>query len=60
MAQLRWYDFRGPEGTITVKGTSEAEAREEAAERWKCGEDEVVCTGHKPFNTYLAGARVWR
>jgi hypothetical protein len=56
MAELRWYDFRGPCGTITIKATSEATAREEAAERWNCGENEIVCTGHTPF---FGGRRLW-
>jgi hypothetical protein len=48
---LRWYDLRSPHGTITVKASSEAAAREEAAERWSCGTDEVICTGHTPFGS---------
>ena len=47
---LKWYDWRSNgHGEITTKGTSEAQAREEAADRLNCGEDEIVCTGHRPF-----------
>lgn len=54
---LRWYDFRGPQGqTISIKGKSEAEAREEAAERWACDEEKIVCTGHTP---YYGARRLW-
>lgn len=54
---LKWYDFRSKEhGSITVKGESEDEAREEAAERWNCSEDEIVCTGHVP---YFGGRKLW-
>lgn len=45
----RFYDLRSKHGTITIKADSEAEAKEEAAERWSCAEDEIVCTGHMPY-----------
>ena len=49
MAELRWFDLRSKHGTITIKANNEAQAKEEAADRWKCSEDEIVCTGHKPY-----------
>lgn len=49
MAQLRWYDLWSPYGTMMVKANNEEAAKEEAAERWDCSEDEIVCTGHSPY-----------
>lgn len=49
MAAFRYYDLRSPYGTITIKAKSEAAAKEEAAERWGCSEDEIVSTGNKPY-----------
>ena len=47
---LRWYEFISEKhGSITCKGRSEAEAREEAADRKRCGEDELVCVGNTPY-----------
>lgn len=46
---LRYYDLRSKHGTITIKARSEAEAKAEAAERWNCSADEIVCTGYKPY-----------
>lgn len=57
MAAKRWYDIKSLHGTISIAANNEAKAKEEAADRWGCGVDEVVCTGHKPFNTFLAQAR---
>ena len=55
---LRWYELKGPNGeTISVKGRWEAEAKQEAAERWKCDASEIVCTGHKP---YIGARRLWQ
>lgn len=56
MPALRWYDFRSRCGTISIKAESEEEAKEEAAERWNVSEDEIVCTGHQPYN---GGRRLW-
>ena len=57
MAQLRWYYFRSKSGsTIASKGRSEAEAKEDAADRLNCGEDELVCTEHEP---YYGGRKLW-
>lgn len=56
MGYLRWYDFRSKHGTITIKAENEETAKEEAAERWKCSEDEIVCTGHSPYH---GGQRLW-
>ena len=51
---LKWYELRSADGrTIEIKGRFEAEAKREAAERWDCACEDVVCTGHKPFNTRL-------
>ena len=47
---LRWYEFVSDKhGSITTKGRSEAEAREEAADRKRCGEDELVCVAIMPY-----------
>ena len=47
---IRWYEFYSAgHGTITTKGRNEAEAREEAAERKGCGEDELVCVTITPY-----------
>ena len=47
---LRWYEFiTKNHGSITTKGRSEAEAREEAADRKGCGEDELVCVAIMPY-----------
>ena len=46
---LRWYDLRGPGGSITIKERSEQAAKAEAADRWGCGSDEIVCVGHEAF-----------
>lgn len=55
--RLNWYDLKAAGyGTITIKAMTEEEAKEEAAERWKCSEDEIICTGHKP---YFGGCRLW-
>lgn len=49
---LRWYDFQNKNGaTITVKGRFETEARTEAAERWNCEVEDLICTGHTPYNS---------
>lgn len=57
MAQLKWYSFRAKGyGSIMIKGVDEETAREEAAERWNCSEDEIVCIGHEPYN---GGRRLW-
>ena len=53
---LKWYDLKSRHGTITIKANSEAEAKEEAADRWNCSEDEILCTGHSP---YYGGRRLW-
>lgn len=58
MGAIRWYELCSKKGsTISIAANNEAKAKEEAADRWGCGVDEVVCTGHKPFNTFLAQAR---
>ena len=54
---LRWYELKSKHGTITIKASSEEEAIEEAAERWNCSEDEILCTGHSP---YYRGRRLWQ
>ena len=54
---LRWYDLKSKHGTITIKASSEEAAKEEAAERWNCSEDEILCTGHSP---YYRGRRLWQ
>ena len=47
---LRWFHFRGPCGsTISIKGTLESRARQEAADRLRCDEDELTCTGWEPY-----------
>ena len=47
---LRWYEFRSVmHGSITVKGRNEEEAREEAAERKGCDEDELLCVAVTPY-----------
>ena len=46
---LKWYDLRSPYGTIMIKATNEEQAKEEAAERWNCSEEEIVCVGHTPY-----------
>lgn len=52
MAALRWYDFRSAGGaSISVKARSEAEAREEAAERMGVAEDEITCVAHHAFGS---------
>lgn len=56
MAALKWYDFKSSRGTITIKAENEEAAREEASERWNISEDEIVCTGHQPYNS---GRRLW-
>ena len=49
---LRWYDFKNKNGaTITIKGRFEAEAKQEAAERWNCDAEDLICTGHTPYNS---------
>ncbi|MBR3240698.1 MAG: hypothetical protein IKO68_10970 [Oscillospiraceae bacterium] len=53
---LRWYDLRGPGGTITIKERSETAAKAEAAERWACGSDEIICVGHDAFGRQLVSA----
>lgn len=57
MAAKRWFELSSQHGTIAIAANNERAAKEEAADRWRCGEDEIICTGHKPFNTYLAKAR---
>ncbi len=56
MGALKWYDLKSPHGTITIKADNEEAAKEEAAERWKCDEDEIICTGHQP---YFGGRVLW-
>lgn len=56
MAALRWYDLRSPYGTLMIKANNEEAAKEEAAERWNCSEEEIVCTGHQP---YFSGRVLW-
>lgn len=56
MAQLRWYDLKSRHGCILIKASSEEAAKEEAAERWNCSAEEIVCTGHQP---YYGGRRLW-
>lgn len=48
---LRWFDLRSAYGSITVKARSENDAKKEAAERWGCGTDEIICIGHAPFGS---------
>ena len=48
---LRWFDLRSAYGSITVKARSENDAKKEAAERWECGTDEIICIGHAPFGS---------
>jgi hypothetical protein len=47
---LNWYDLASRQGTISIKASSETQAKEEAAERWGCSEDEIVCTGSTPYH----------
>lgn len=48
---LRWYEFISENhGSITTKGRSEAEAREEAADRKCCREDDLVCVTITPYH----------
>lgn len=53
---LRWYDMKSKHGTITIKAKSEEQAKEEAAERWNCAEEEIVCTSNTP---YYGGRRLF-
>ena len=47
---LRWYEFKSEKhGSITTKGRSEAEAREEAAERKRCDEEDLICVAILPY-----------
>lgn len=46
---LRWYDLRSKYGSITIKERSETAAKAEAADRWGCGSEEIVCVAHTPF-----------
>ena len=46
---LRWYDLRSKYGSITIKERSETAAKAEAADRWGCGSDEIVCVAHEAF-----------
>lgn len=47
---MKWYYMRGPGGTICCKGNFEGQAKQEAAERWGCGTDEIEITGEEPYN----------
>ena len=52
MAALRWYEFRSAGGaTISIKARSEAEAKEEAADRMGVAEDAILCVSHHPFGS---------
>lgn len=53
---LKWYDLASKHGTISIKAENQEQAKEEAAERWGCSEDEIVCTGHTP---YCGGRRLF-
>lgn len=46
----KWFDFKGPEGSVTERATYEGAARRAAAERLSCEEDELVCTGWTPVH----------
>ena len=47
---LRWYEFITKDhGSITTKGRSEEEAREEAAERKNCDAAELICVSISPY-----------
>lgn len=47
----KWYDFKGPTGTVSEKAPYETAARRAAAERLDCEEHELVCTGWRPANS---------
>lgn len=47
---LRWFHYMGPCGsTISIKSSFESQARQEAADRLRCDEDELTCTGWEPY-----------
>lgn len=52
---LQWFHFRGPCGsTISIKGSYEMQARQEAADRLGCDESELICTGWEPYYKQFA------
>lgn len=44
----KWFDFKGPNGTVSERASYESAARRVAAERLGCAEEELVCTGWTP------------
>ena len=50
MAALQWYELRSSHGTITIKARYQWEAIQEAAERWNCSEEEIICVAWGPYH----------
>ena len=46
----RWFDFTGPNGSVSERASYEGAARRAAAERLGCEESELICTGSKPVH----------
>ena len=42
---LKWYELRSRYGSIIIKARYEWEAVREAARRWNCRDEEIVCVG---------------
>lgn len=48
---MKWFFMSGPGGTIAIKARFPNEAKDEAAERWGCGADEITVTETEDYNT---------
>ena len=53
---MKWYDIlTDGHGTIMIKANSEAEAKQEAADRLGCSVDDIIIVGCEDYNGYGAG-----